>query len=164
MSREREPLPQAYCRPDKITRQKIRSGSYYHCRHAPPSRPQFPLLKKTIRTAAQTFPFIIFFFTDCSLCLSPVAVMSSASCRRFKGGFLFAAQPQLPSFSSFVYQHGSSLTFRSDIEPYRDHHYPLIESHVVSAFTNVCILSITVFLSVWCKKVMIFKSRLLQCL
>lgn len=36
LCQEREPLPEAYCRPDDITRLKIRQrGSYYYCRHAP---------------------------------------------------------------------------------------------------------------------------------
>lgn len=37
LCQEREPLPQARCRPDEITGLKIRQGSYYYCRHAPSS-------------------------------------------------------------------------------------------------------------------------------
>lgn len=39
LCQEREPLPQAHCRPDEITRLKIRQGSYYYCRHAPQAAP-----------------------------------------------------------------------------------------------------------------------------
>lgn len=36
LCQEREPLPEAYCRPDDITKLKIGQwGSYYYCRHAP---------------------------------------------------------------------------------------------------------------------------------
>lgn len=41
LCQEREPLPQAHCRPDEITRLKIRQGSYYYCRHAPQAAPAF---------------------------------------------------------------------------------------------------------------------------
>lgn len=39
LCQEREPLPQAQCRPEEITRLKIRQGSYHYCRHAPPAAP-----------------------------------------------------------------------------------------------------------------------------
>lgn len=123
LCQEREPLPQAHCRPDEITRLKIRQGSYYYCRHAPQAAT--PLLKKTIHTAAQTFPFI--FFSDCSLCFSPLALRLCCKLQGVQGVFLSELIHKFHLLS-----HGSSGKFDGAIGSYRDCHYSLIEVPAIS--------------------------------
>lgn len=138
MSRERA-TPSGTLWTRRNNKAKDQTGVLLLLQACTPSSPCSPLLKKTIHTAAQTFPFIFFFFFFWLLC---VLLSSGIKCLlRAAGGsrcIFVKAQPQIPSF---LWWFSISGTCPGAIEPCGDRHYSLIE---IPAIRNVSILSITV--------------------
>lgn len=123
LCQEREPLPQAHCRPDEITRLKIRQGSYYYCRHAPQAasalrcrrRQSTQLLKHSLSSL----------FSDCGLCFSPVALRVCCKLQEVQGVFLVRAQAHIQSLLLSFAITVSAANF--DAELCRDGDYHLVE-------------------------------------
>lgn len=98
LCQEREPLPQAYCRPNEITRLKIRQGSYYDCRHAPQAVP-LSTAEEDNPHSCSNIPFHLFFFSDCSLCFSPVALSVCCKLQEVQGVLLSELKHKFHHFS-----------------------------------------------------------------
>lgn len=138
LCQEREPLPQAHCRPDEITRLKIRQGSYYYCRHALQAAPALHCWR---RQSSQLLKHSLSsFFSDCSVCFSPPALSVCCKLQGFKVYFC-QSWSTYSIFSLIIYDHGFSGRFPVAIEPCREHHYSFIYKSLISCIQkSQCII------------------------
>lgn len=125
LCQEREPLPQAHSRPDKITRLKIRQGSYYYFRHAPEAAPH-SLPGEDDPHGYSNIPFHTFFFLSWLQLELFKHKMLAASCRGCKVCFCQGRHTDF-LFSPDRYHHGFSGKFPGAVQRCRDRHYSLIE-------------------------------------
>lgn len=121
LCQEREPLPQAYCRPNEITRLKIRQGSYYDCRHAPQAVP-LSTAEEDNPHSCSNIPFHLFFFW-----LQLVLFSCSIKCLLQAAGgprcVAVRAQAQIPSFLLSFTITVSVADFLVLLSPAGENHY-----------------------------------------